>query len=41
MLLFLPALYAAWFWIRPTPKAIPESADAIAATEMRMLKAAE
>lgn len=41
MLLFLPALYAAWFRIKPTPKAIPESADAIGATEMTMLKAAQ
>ena len=28
ILLFLPALYAAWFRIQPTPKAIPESTDA-------------
>ena len=41
ILLFLPALYAAWFRIKSTPKAIPESADAIGATEMMMLKAAE
>ena len=41
ILLFLPALYAAWFRIKPTPKAMPESADAIGATEMMMLKAAE
>jgi multidrug efflux pump subunit AcrB len=41
ILLFLPALYAAWFGIKPAPKAIPESSDAIGATEMMMLKAAE
>ncbi len=29
ILLFLPALYAAWFRIKPTPKALPESTDAI------------
>jgi Cu/Ag efflux pump CusA len=41
ILLFLPALYAAWFRIKPAPKSLPESADAIGATEMTMLKAAE
>ena len=39
ILLFLPALYAAWFRIKPTAKAVPESTDAIG--ETRMLKAAE
>ena len=29
ILLFLPALYAAWFRIKPTPKTLPESTDAI------------
>jgi multidrug efflux pump subunit AcrB len=39
ILLFLPALYAAWFRITPAPKAMPEAPDAIG--EMRLLKAAE
>ena len=39
ILLFLPALYAAWFRIKPTPKALPESTDAI--DRMMTLKTAE
>lgn len=39
ILLFRPALYAAWFRIKPTPKALPESTDAI--DRMMTLKTAE
>jgi multidrug efflux pump subunit AcrB len=41
MLLFLPALYAAWFRIKPTPKAVPEPTGVIGVEELRMVKAAE
>ena len=41
ILLFLPALYAAWFRIKPSPKAVPEPKGAIGVAELRMLAAAE
>jgi multidrug efflux pump subunit AcrB len=36
ILLFLPALYAAWFRIKPTPEANPDPAGAIAVAEPKM-----
>jgi hypothetical protein len=41
ILLFLPALYAAWFRIKPTAEAVPPTADAIGLPELRMVQAAE
>jgi multidrug efflux pump subunit AcrB len=41
ILLFLPALYAAWFRIKPTPKPILEPSGANGVAELRMVKAAE
>jgi multidrug efflux pump subunit AcrB len=41
ILLFLPALYAAWFRIKPTAEAVPPTADAIGVAELRMVQAAE
>jgi multidrug efflux pump subunit AcrB len=41
ILLFLPALYAAWFRIKPTAEAVHPTADAIGVAELRMVPAAE
>jgi multidrug efflux pump subunit AcrB len=41
ILLFLPALYAAWFRIKPTAEAIPAPTATVGFPEMRMLEAAE
>jgi multidrug efflux pump subunit AcrB len=41
ILLFLPALYAAWFRIKATPKPILEPMGANGGAELRMVKAAE
>ena len=41
ILLFLPALYAAWFRIKPTAEAVPHSAASIGVPDLRMLDAAE
>jgi Cu/Ag efflux pump CusA len=41
ILLFLPALYAAWFRIKPTSEAVHPTADAIGVAELRMVPAAE
>ena len=41
ILLFLPALYAAWFRIKPTVEAVPQSTASIGVPDLRMLDAAE
>ena len=41
ILLFLPALYAAWFRIKPTAAAVHPTADAVGVAELRMVPAAE
>jgi multidrug efflux pump subunit AcrB len=41
ILLFLPALYAAWFRIKPTAEAIQAPTATVGFPEMRMLEAAE
>ena len=41
ILLFLPALYAAWFRIKPTAEAVHPTADAFGVAELRTVPAAE
>jgi hypothetical protein len=40
ILLFLPALYAAWFRIKPTADDVPESSDSTDESELRTAMAA-